>query len=104
MAYSVAQRQQEIGIRLALGAQLSAVRGMVIRQGMTLAAVGAVVGLAASFALARFVTDFLFQTNKWDPLVFTGIPALLLGVALVAVWLPAARASTVDPVKALRAE
>jgi predicted permease len=104
MAYSVAQRRQEIGIRLALGAELSAVRRMVIRQGMTLAIIGTVVGLGASFALARFLTDFLFQTGKWDPVVFSGVPVALLFVALIAVWIPAARASTVDPVRALRAE
>ncbi len=104
MAYSVAQRRQEIGIRLALGAQLAAVRGMVIRQGMTLAIVGAVVGLGASWWLSRFITDFLFQTQQRDPLVFVGVPVVLLLVALAAVTLPAVRASAVDPVKALRAE
>ncbi len=104
MAYSVAQRRQEIGIRLALGAQLSTVRRMVIRQGMTLAIVGAVVGLGASWWLSRFITGFLFQTQQRDPLVFAGVPVVLLLVALAAVTLPAVRASAVDPVKALRAE
>jgi ABC-type antimicrobial peptide transport system permease subunit len=101
MAYSVSQRKQEIGIRLALGAQLSAVRRMVIRQGMILAAVGTVIGLAASFGLTRFVANFLFQTQQRDAMVFTGVPLTLLLVALVAVWVPAIRASGVDPVKAL---
>jgi putative ABC transport system permease protein len=104
MAYSVAQRHQEIGIRVALGAQLSAVRRMVIRQGMTLAIIGTAVGLGSAFGLARFVTDFLFQTGKWDPVVFTGVPVALLVVAFAAVWFPSARATRVDPVKALRAE
>jgi predicted permease len=104
MAYSVAQRRQEIGIRLALGAALPAVRRMVVRQGMTLALIGTVVGLGASFGLARFITGFLFQTDKWDPLVFAGVPITLLVIALAAVWLPANRASAVDPVSALRAE
>ena len=101
MAYSVSQRKQEIGIRLALGAQLSAVRRMVIRQGMILAIAGTAIGLAASFGLTRFVTGFLFQTPQRDPTVFTGVPVVLLVVALVAVWVPAIRASGVDPVKAL---
>jgi ABC-type antimicrobial peptide transport system permease subunit len=104
MAYSVAQRQQEIGIRVALGAQLSAVRRMVIRQGMTLAIIGTAAGVGAAFGLARFITDFLFQTGKWDPVVFTGVPIALLIVAFAAVWFPSARATLVDPVKALRAE
>ena len=104
MAYSVAQRRQEIGIRLALGAQLSAVRAMVVRQGMRLAVVGAAVGLGASWWLSRFIAGFLFQTQQRDPLVFGGVPAVLLLVALAAVTLPAVRASAVDPVKALRAE
>ena len=104
MAYSVAQRQQEIGIRLALGAPIAAVRRMVIRQGMVLAIIGTAVGLGASFALARFVTDFLFETGKWDPIVFAGVPIVLLAVSLAAVWIPSARVSAVDPVKALRVE
>ncbi len=102
MAYSVSQRKQEIAIRLALGAQLAAVRRMVIRQGMLLALAGTVIGLAASLGLARFMADFLFQTGQRDPAVFTAVPVVLLLVALAAVWIPAARASGVDPVKALQ--
>jgi predicted permease len=102
MAYSVSQRKQEIAIRLALGAQLSAVRRMVIRQGMLLALAGTVIGLAGSLGLARFMADFLFQTGQRDPAVFTTVPIVLLLVALAAVWIPAARASGVDPVKALQ--
>ena len=104
MAYSVAQRRQEIGIRLALGAQLSTVRRMVILQGMALALIGAAVGIGASLWLARFMTGFLFQTGERDVLIFSITPVVLLVVALVAVWIPALRASRVDPVKALRAE
>jgi ABC-type antimicrobial peptide transport system permease subunit len=104
MAYSVEQRTQEIGIRLALGAQGSQVRKMVVRQGMLLALVGVVIGLAASFGLARLITTFLFGVTARDPLVFAGVPALLAGVALLAVWLPARRASKVDPLIALRYE
>ena len=104
MAYSVEQRTQEIGIRLALGAQASHVKNMVVRQGMTLALIGVVIGLAASFGLARFIATFLFGVDKWDPMVFAGVPAVLTAVALLAVWLPARRASRVDPIIALRYE
>jgi putative ABC transport system permease protein len=104
MAYSVEQRTQEIGIRLALGAQTSQVRRMVVRQGMALALVGVVIGLVAAFGLARLITTFLFGVTARDPLVFVGVPLLLSAVAFFAVWLPARRASTVDPLVALRYE
>jgi predicted permease len=104
MAYSVEQRTQEIGIRLALGAQVSEVRRMVVKQGMGLALVGVVVGLAAAFGLARLITSFLFGVTARDPLVFGGVPVLLAAVAFFAVWLPARRASKVDPLVALRYE
>ena len=104
MAYSVEQRTQEIGIRLALGAQASQVRKMVVLQGMMLAGVGVALGLTAAFGLARLITAFLFGVTARDPLVFVGMPALLAIVAFVAVWLPARRASKVDPLIALRYE
>jgi predicted permease len=104
MAYSVEQRTQEIGIRLALGAQASQVKNMVVLQGMRLAVVGVVIGLGTSFALARFIAAFLFGVDKWDPMVFVAVPAVLTAVALLAVWLPARRASRVDPMIALRYE
>ena len=103
MAYSVEQRAQEIGIRLALGAQASQVRKMVVTQGMALTLLGVALGLAAAFGLARLITTFLFGVTARDPLVFAGVPTLLIGVALLAVWLPARRASKVDPLIALRA-
>jgi predicted permease len=104
IAYSVEQRTQEIGIRLALGADAGQVQRMVVRQGMTLALAGVVVGVGASFALARFIASFLFGVAEWDPGVFVATPAVLGLVALVATWIPARRASRVDPIEALRCE
>ena len=104
MAYSVAQRAQEIGIRLALGAESSHIRNMVVFQGLRPALTGVVCGLAAAFGLTRWIASFLFGVNAWDPLVFFVVPVILAGVALAAVWLPAMRASRVDPIHALRYE
>jgi putative ABC transport system permease protein len=102
MAYSVAERTQEIGIRLALGAEGSDVRKMVIFQGLRLTLVSVVVGLVSAFGLARLVASLLFGVKAWDPAIFVIVPMVLTFVALVAVWLPAGRASRVDPVIALR--
>ena len=104
MAYSVAQRTQEIGIRLALGAGSSTVRRMVVTQGMRLALAGVVIGVASAFGLTRFIASFLFGVKPLDPAVFAAIPLLLTAVALLAVWIPARRASRVDPVIALRTQ
>jgi predicted permease len=104
MAYSVQQRTQEIGIRLALGAQTGEVRRMVVKQGMVLALIGVVLGVGAAFGLARLIATFLYGVTARDPLVFVGVPVLLTAVAFVAVWLPARRASQVDPIIALRVE
>jgi predicted permease len=104
MAYSVEQRTQEIGIRLALGAPTSTVKNMIVRQGMLLAVIGLVLGLGAAFVLSRFVETFLFRVQARDPMVFIGMPMVLAAVAFLAVWLPARRASRIDPIIALRAE
>jgi putative ABC transport system permease protein len=104
MAYSVEQRTQEIGIRLALGAETSQVRRMVVLQGMTLAVVGLVLGISGAAFLTQLLRQFLFRVDARDPLVFVGIPLLLGAVALLAVWIPALRASRVDPIQALRYE
>jgi putative ABC transport system permease protein len=104
MAYSVEQRTQEIGIRMALGAESHNVRNMVIVQGMRLALVGVVIGIAASFGLTRLIATFLFGVKSWDPTVFAIVPLILSAVALFAVWLPARRATRVDPIDALRYE
>ena len=104
MAYSVEQRRQEIGIRLALGAQAHEVKRMVVVQGMRLAVVGVVVGLAGAFALSQVMAAFLFGVGARDPVVFAAMPAVLTVIAFFAVWLPARRASRVDPMIALRYE
>jgi putative ABC transport system permease protein len=104
MAYSVQQRTQEIGIRLALGAATGSVRNMVVLQGMRLAIAGVLIGLAASFGLTRLLATLLFGVKEKDPIVFTAAAALLSLVSLVAVWLPARRATRIDPVIALRTE
>jgi putative ABC transport system permease protein len=104
MAYSVRQRTQEIGIRLALGAEPSRVRKMVAVQGMRLAALGIAIGIVSSFGLTRMIASFLFGVKAWDPLVFVATPMVLSIVALLAAWLPALRASRVDPIDALRYE
>jgi len=104
MAYSVAQRTQEIGIRLALGAESSHIRKMVVFQGLRPALAGVVCGLAAAFGLTRLLVSFLYGVKAWDPVVFFVVPVILVGVALAAVWLPAMRAGRVDPIHALRYE
>ena len=102
MAYSVEQRTQEIGIRMALGAEAGQVRKMVVFQGMRLAIVGVVVGLGAAWGLSRLMASLLYGVKATDPAVFAVMPVLLAVVSFVAVWLPARRASTVNPLVALR--
>jgi len=104
MAYSVEQRTQELGIRMALGAGRGAIRNLVVWQGMRLAIVGMVAGIGAAFGLTRLITSFLFGVKAWDPAAFVAVPLILAGVALFAVWLPAARAARLDPMQALRVE
>jgi predicted permease len=104
MAYSVQQRTQELGVRVALGAQASNIRNMVIRQGMLLAGIGLIIGIGGAFWLTKFLTGFLFGVKKWDPMAFVLTPIFLLAVALLAVWVPARKATRVDPISALRFE
>ncbi len=102
MAYSVQQRTQELGIRMALGAQSSTIRNMVIRQGMVLALIGVLIGLGGALWLTRFLASLLFGVKAWDPTAFIATPILLVAVAFFAVWVPARRATRVDPMTALR--
>jgi putative ABC transport system permease protein len=104
MAYSVQQRTQEIGIRMALGADRTTIRKLVVWSGMKLALAGVVLGIAASFGLTRLIASFLFGVKAWDPTAFIAVPAILCVVAFVAVLLPAMRASRVEPMRALRVE
>ncbi|MGH9645385.1 MAG: FtsX-like permease family protein [Bryobacteraceae bacterium] len=104
MAYTVAQRTQEMGIRLALGAQTAELRNMIVRQGMSLAIAGVVIGLCAAWGLSRLMESLLFGVKPRDPIVFGAVPVALMAVALLSVWLPARRALRVDPAVALRHE
>jgi len=104
VAYSVAQRTNEIGIRMALGARPRNVLAHVLRQGMTVVALGLAIGLAAVFALGRLAESLLYKTSPHESLVLAAISTLLAAVALLACWLPARRATRINPIEALRAE
>ncbi len=104
MSHVVAGRTREIGLRMALGAQLSDVQKLILGQGMWLAAIGSFIGLALALTGGRLLKSFLYGVSATDPLTFTGIAILLLTIAFLACWIPARRASRVDPMIALRAE
>jgi len=104
ISYSVSQRTREIGIRIALGAQQSALKTTVVRHGLLLAGVGVVLGLAAAAALTRILASFLFHISPLDPATYCAVSAVLLAAAALASYVPAHRASTVNPVEALRAD
>lgn len=104
MAYSVQQRTQEIGIRMALGASPQNVRKMVVLQGMQLAAIGLVIGVGAALGLTRFMANMIFGVKTWDPTAFISVAVLLGAVCWLATYIPARRASRVDPMVSLRYE
>jgi len=104
MAYSVQQRTQEMGIRMALGADRARILNLVVWQGIQLAIAGVILGICAAFGLSRLLASVLFGVKSWDPIVFVTVPVILGAVALLAVWLPATRASRLDPMEALRVE
>jgi predicted permease len=104
MANSVAQRTQEMGIRMALGADRRTIRRLVVWHGANLALAGIAVGIPAAFGLSRLIAGLLFGVKPWDAAVFACAPVILFAVALLAAWLPAERASKLDPMQALRTE
>ncbi|PYL45841.1 MAG: permease [Verrucomicrobia bacterium] len=104
MSHVVAGRTREIGLRMALGAQLSDVQKLILKQGMFLAAIGSLSGLLIAFGGARMMKSLLYGVSAFDPITFMCVALLLLGIALLACWVPARRASRVEPMIALRAE
>ena len=104
MSYIVSQRTGEIGVRLALGAEPGSVAGMIVRQGGLVALAGIAVGLAAASAGGRLIESLLYGVSPRDPAVFAATTLTLLGVALLACWLPARRAARLSPLEALRTE
>jgi predicted permease len=104
MAYTVSQRRREIGIRMAIGAAGRDVVGMIMRQGLTLVIIGAAIGIGGALGASRLLRGILYSPSVIDPLTFAGVPLLLTAVAALASWLPARRASGVDPLEALRRE
>jgi ABC-type antimicrobial peptide transport system permease subunit len=104
ISYSVAQRTREMGVRMALGAAPLAVRRLIVRESMTLCAIGAVVGALGALGLGRVAQNLLFGVTPYDPLTYATVIAVMVGTVVVACWLPAVRASAVDPTVALRAE
>jgi ABC-type antimicrobial peptide transport system permease subunit len=104
ISYVVGQRTQEIGLRIAMGAQRGKVLRLVLRQGVSMAALGSGIGLAAALPLTRLMGSLLFAVSAADPLTYSSVIALLLSVSVVACWVPAYRAARMNPVDALRYE
>jgi putative ABC transport system permease protein len=104
LAFGVAQRTREIGVRVALGAARSEVVGLIVKRGMLLVVIGLVIGLLGSLAATRVMRSLLYETDVYDPLTFAIVPALLAVVSLAACYVPARRAAIVDPMVTLRSE
>jgi ABC-type antimicrobial peptide transport system permease subunit len=104
MAYAVTRRTSEFGIRMALGASSGSIGSIVLKQGLRVATTGVVVGIVGALALTRILQSLLFGLNPTDPVTFAGVAALLIVVALLACYIPARRATKVDPMVALRYE
>jgi ABC-type antimicrobial peptide transport system permease subunit len=104
ISYSVSQRTREIGIRMALGAQQGSLRRMFVRHGLWLTSIGLVCGLAAAMAVTRLMSALLFQISPLDPVTYIAVPVVLVAAALLASYVPARRATVIDPVGALRME
>ena len=104
IAFTVDSRQQEYGVRLALGATPENLHRLVMKRGVTTAAVGIIFGIAGALGLTRFMQSLLFETTPNDPLVYAAVAVVMLGAAALACWLPARRAAKADPIVALRAE
>ena len=104
LAYTTLKRVREIGIRLALGARPAQIRALVLSHGMQLLLIGSAIGLVAAFALSRALQSVLFEVKGIDPRIYLGVGALLFAATFFASWIPARRASRVDPIVALRTE
>jgi ABC-type antimicrobial peptide transport system permease subunit len=104
LAYTTLKRVREIGIRLALGARRAHIRALILSHGLQLLLIGSVIGLVAAFALSRVLQSVLFDINGLDPRIYLGVGALLFAATFFASWIPARRASRVDPIVALRTE
>ena len=104
VAHGVTERTHEIGVRMALGAEARHVLGLVVRQGLSMATIGTAIGVASAIALSRWIQGLLFGVTATDPMTFAAVVATLLAVAFVACYVPAWRATRVDPTTALRAE
>jgi putative ABC transport system permease protein len=104
IAYAISQRAREVGVRIALGAQGAQVRRLFVRQGMVLIMVGVVIGLGAASALTRGMSSLLFEVRPLDPATYTTVTALLVVASALAIYVPARRATQIDPIVALRAD
>ena len=104
LAYNALKRVREIGVRLALGASPGQIRSLILSHGMQLLLIGYVIGLISAVALSRFLQSVLFEVKGADPKIYFGVGTLLLAATFIACWIPARRASRVDPIAALRTE